>query len=59
MENDTFGHQTEYGEISFSGDVPGRLISQEGSEMYYTAEAEGIKKMEFTAEAGDIKVQTK
>lgn len=59
VENYTFDLLTEYGEISFSGDVPGRLISQDGSEMSYTSEADGSKKIEFTAESGDIKIQTK
>lgn len=59
VENYTFDLLTEYGEISFSGDVPGRLISQDGSEMSYTSEAEGNKKIAFTAESGDIKIQTK
>ena len=59
ITNYSFDLVTEYGEISFSGDVPGRLLSHDGSEMSYTADAEGNKKIAFTAESGDIEIQTK
>lgn len=54
----SFDLLTEYGEISFSGDVPDRLISRDGSEMSYTADAKGDKKIQFTAESGDIEIQS-
>ena len=59
IESYSFDLLTEYGEISFSGDAPGRLISRDGSEMSYTTDAGGNKKIRFTAESGDIQIHKK
>ncbi len=48
--------RTEFGEISFSGDMPGRLISDDIGEMSYINSESGNKKIEFTAESGDIEI---
>ena len=59
VESYSFDLLTEYGEIYFSGDMPGTLISHDGSEMSFTSDTDGNKKIAFTAESGDIEIQGK
>lgn len=55
----SFDLVTEFGNITFSGDIPGRLTSWDAGEMSFTSEGEGDKKIEFTAESGNIQIHKK
>ena len=50
---------TEFGEITLSDDIPGRLSSPATGEMSFTSDGGREKTIEFTAESGDIQVHEK
>lgn len=50
---------TEFGKITLSDDIPGRLSSPGTGEMTFTSDGSREKTIEFTAESGDIQVHEK
>ena len=58
-EDYAFDLVTEFGEITLSDDIPGRLSLPNTGEMSFTSESSGDKKIEFTAESGDIQIHEK
>ena len=55
----SFDLVTEFGDITFSGDIPGRLNSRDAGEMTFISDGKADKKIEFTAESGDIQIHEK
>ena len=50
---------TEFGKITLSDDIPGRLSSPGTGEMTFTSDGGREKTIEFNAESGDIQVHEK
>ena len=58
-EDYSFDLVTEFGEITLFADIPGRLSLPNTGEMTFTSDGGRDKKIEFTAESGDIQIHEK